>query len=326
MKLTCRVKSWPIRGSFIISRGAKTEARVVVAMVEANGAIGRGECVPYPRYGETPEATLAAIAGLTDVAAAGSLDRLALQDLLPPSAARNAVDCALWDLEAKRSGQPVHQLAGRSPPVPVTTCYTISLGDPAAMAAAAAAVPGFPLLKLKLGGAGDIERMAAVRAARPEARLVADANEAWTDDLLEPLLAAAAAHGLETIEQPLPDGRDDRLASILHPLPVTADEAAHAADSVDRLVGRYDAINIKLDKTGGLTGALVLADRARELGLDIMVGCMVATSLAMAPALQIAGMARWVDLDGPLLLARDRQPGLSYDGAKLYPAERVLWG
>lgn len=327
LTLAARLETWPIAGAFTISRGAKREAVVVVAEVSDGFHKGRGECVPYPRYGETPEATLAAIEAL-----GGSIpaDRTLLQTLMPPCAARNALDCALWDFEAKASGVPAWKRAGSRQPQPLLTCYTISLAAPEEMAARAAAVPHLPLLKLKLGAkddaAGDAERMRAVRRARPDARLVADANEGWAEADLAHLLAVAADTGLETIEQPLPAGADHALARIAHAVPICADEAAHTADGLAALADRYDAVNIKLDKTGGLTHALEMAAAARAGNLRVMIGCMVATSLAMAPALILAADADWADLDGPLLLARDRTPGLVIEGGLIAPAAGDLWG
>ena len=318
------VETWPIAGAFVIARGAKTEAHVIVAEVGDGAATGRGECVPYARYGETVESVRAAIVSLR-----GRLtDRAALQALLPAGAARNALDCALWDLEAKRTGVPAAARAGLAPLAALTTAYTISLGSPDAMAAQAAAATtrGLPLIKLKLGGEGDAARLRAVRAACPSARLVADANEAWAPAQLAELLAAAADAGLELVEQPLPAGDDAALAAMPRPVPVCADESLHTRADLARLAGRYDAVNIKLDKAGGLTEALALAAEARALGFKIMVGCMVATSLSMAPALLLAQGADWVDLDGPLLLARDRSPGLRYDGARVHPPDAALWG
>ena len=325
LSLRLHVERWPIRGAFTIARGSKREAVVVVAEIGGGPHTGRGECVPYARYGESVEGVVAAIEGCRPALTKG-LDRTQLDELLPPSAARNALDCALWDLEAKRSGRSAAALAGLKPLHPVTTAFTISLGDPETMAAQARAARAFPLLKLKLGGAGDCARLAAVRAAVPEARLIADANEAWQVHETESLLAAAADSGVELVEQPLPADNDGLLARIARPVPVCADESAHARGSIERLAGRYDAVNIKLDKTGGLTEALATADRARALGLKVMVGSMVATSLAMAPALLLAQDADFVDLDGPLLLERDRAPGLTYEAGKVFPPPPELWG
>ena len=323
--LLARIERWPIAGSFTISRGAKTEAAVVTAEISHRGRIGRGECVPYPRYGETPEATLAAILAMQDAVADG-LDRIALQARMPAGAARNALDCALLDLEAKSTGHRVWDMLGREAPRPCTTAYTISLGTPEAMAAATAKVAHRPLLKIKLGGEGDEARILAVRKAAPESELIVDANEAWTPDNLERHLTACAHAGVTLVEQPLPAGQDGMLAAIRRPVSVCADESVHARGSLADLRGRYDAVNIKLDKTGGLTEALAMADDARALGLDIMVGCMVATSLAMAPAMLLANHARFVDLDGPLLLANDRDDALRYDGSTVYPPDAALWG
>jgi L-alanine-DL-glutamate epimerase-like enolase superfamily enzyme len=325
LRLEVSVERWPIRGAFTISRGAKREAVVVVASLIDGPYTGRGECVPYARYDESVEGVTAAIEACAPALASG-LGRHELAALLPAGAARNALDCALWDLEAKRSGASVAALAGIGPLHPVLTALTISLGPPEAMAEAALEARGFPLLKLKLGGAGDEERLAAVRQAAPKARLIADANEAWQPHETESLLAAAAAAGVELIEQPLPAGHDDFLAEIARPVPVCADESVHDLASLEALAGRYDAVNIKLDKTGGLTEALRVAERARALGLKRMAGSMVATSLAMAPALLLAQGADFVDLDGPLLLARDRVPGLFYDGGLVFPPEPALWG
>jgi L-alanine-DL-glutamate epimerase-like enolase superfamily enzyme len=317
------IETWPIAGVFAISRGAKREATVVAVHVGDGEFTGRGECVPYARYGETVGSVHAAIRA---AAVSMKLDRAGLQRLAPPGAARNALDCALWDLEAKRTGTSAAALAGLPPPTPVVTAYTIGLGEADAMAQAAASARDKPLLKIKLGGDGDAERMRAVRTARAEARLIADANEAWTPALLPALMAVAAECGFEAIEQPLPAGADAALAEIERRVPVCADESVHTRADLAALAGRYDAVNIKLDKAGGLTEALALANEAREAGFRVMVGCMVATSLAMAPAMLLAQGADWVDLDGPLLLARDRQPGLVYEGALVHPPEPRLWG
>jgi L-alanine-DL-glutamate epimerase-like enolase superfamily enzyme len=323
--LMARIEHWPIAGAFTISRGAKTEAVTVMAELNLGGHTGRGECVPYPRYNETPEATLAALQAMQEPLSRG-LDRQALQAAMPPGAARNALDCALIDLAAKIGGQRAWNLLGRPSPAPRITAYTISLGSPEAMAAATAKAAHRPLLKIKLGGEGDGARIAAVREAAPEAELIVDANEAWSTDNLEQNLDACAQAGVTLVEQPLPAGQDEALARIRRPLSVCADESVHDRTSLERLRDRYDAVNIKLDKTGGLTEALAMADAAQELGFEIMVGCMVATSLAMAPAMLLAAQARFVDLDGPLLLAGDRADGLRYDGSLIYPPEAALWG
>jgi L-alanine-DL-glutamate epimerase-like enolase superfamily enzyme len=325
LSLTIDVERWPIAGSFTISRGAKTEAETVVAGIAGGAITGRGECVPYRRYGETVEGVTAALAAMRDALADG-LGRHALQGSMPPGAARNALDCAYWDFEAKAAGLPVHALAGLPAPGPLVTAYTISLGTPAAMAAAAGKASGRKLLKVKLGGEGDDARIRAVRAAAPHAELIVDANEAWRADNLAANLACCAAAGVTLVEQPLPADDDAPLASIRRPIPVCADESVHDRASLTALVGKYDAVNIKLDKTGGLTEALLMAAQAERLGLRLMVGCMVATSLSMAPALLLAQRARVVDLDGPLLLARDREQGLRYEGSLVYPATSALWG
>ena len=323
--LVVRIERWPIAGSFTISRGAKTEAVTVVVEVSLAGHVGRGECVPYPRYGETAEATLKALQAMQEQVAHG-LDRLTLQAAMPPGAARNALDCALIDLAAKSRGERVWDLLGRAEPQPCVTAYTISLASPEAMAAATAQASHRPLLKIKLGGEGDGERIAAVRRAAPKSELIVDANEAWTAANLEQNLQACARAGVTLVEQPLPASQDEMLAHIKRPLAVCADESVHDRNSLDGLRERYDALNIKLDKTGGLTEALAMADAAKALGFDIMVGCMVATSLSMAPATLLTSGARFVDLDGPLLLARDREHGLRYDGSLVYPPDVALWG
>ena len=323
--LAVRIERWPIAGSFAISRGAKTEAVVVVAELLDGAHRGRGECMPYARYGETVEAVAAAIEAMgADIA--NGLDREALQAAMPAGAARNALDCALWDLAAKRASRPVHELAGLAAPKPLTTAYTISFAAPDAMAEAAAKVAGRALLKVKLGGAGDPARIAAVRRAAPRTELIVDANEGWTPDDLAENLAACAQASVTLVEQPLPAARDDALARMRRPLPVCADESVHGLASLAALVGKYDAVNVKLDKTGGLTEALAMAQEAERLGFALMVGCMVATSLAMAPAMLVAQRARVVDLDGPLLLARDRPDGLVYEGSRVHPATPALWG
>ncbi len=331
MRIEARIESWPIAGSFTISRGAKREAVTVVAEVSQDGLTGRGECVPYARYGETPEATLKALQAVDPLGAvagglARGLGREALQAVMPPGAARNALDCALIDLEAKRAGLRAWTLLGRRAPRPCTTAYTISLGTPEAMAEASAKAAHRTLLKIKLGGDGDAARIAAVRRAAPTSELIVDANEAWTAQNLEQNLNACAEAGVTLVEQPLPAGQDEVLGRTKRPITVCADESVHDRTSLEGLRERYDAVNIKLDKTGGLTEALAMADTARALGFDIMVGCMVATSLSMAPAMLLTPLARFVDLDGPLLLARDRDHGLRYDGSKVYPPEAALWG
>jgi len=325
ISLAVHVERWPIAGTFAISRGTKTQASVVVAELTDGRHRGRGECVPYARYGETVEGVVEAIAALGDDIAHG-LDRGALQQTMRAGAARNALDCAFWDLAAKRAGRPVHELAGLPPLKPLVTAYTISLATPAAMAEQASKAAGRALLKVKLGGAEDPARISAVRRAAPRAQLIVDANEAWTGDNLPDNLAACAQAGVTLVEQPLPADGDEVLARIRRPLPVCADESAHARASLPGLVGKYDAVNIKLDKAGGLTEALAMVKDAERLGFVLMAGCMVATSLAMAPAMLVAQRARVVDLDGALLLARDRPDGLRYEDSLVHPPTPALWG
>ena len=329
LSLALRVEHWPIAGSFTISRGAKTEAVVVVAELADGHNRGRGECVPYARYGESVDSVGAAIAAMRPRLAAG-LTRAALQAAMPPGAARNALDCALWDLDAKRAGRPAYALAGLPAPRPLTTAYTISLGPPDVMAKAAAQVAGRSLLKIKLGGndddGGDPRRISAVRAAAPHATLIVDANEGWLARNLATNVAACAQAGVKLIEQPLAEGSDQALADMARPIAICADESAHDRTSLPALAGRYDAVNIKLDKAGGLTEALAMVKEAERLGLTVMVGSMVSTSLATAPALLAAQNARFVDLDGPLLLAKDRENGLSYRDSLVDPPTAALWG
>jgi L-alanine-DL-glutamate epimerase-like enolase superfamily enzyme len=325
IRLSVTAERWPIAGSFTISRGAKTEAHVVVATLTDGEHSGRGECVPYARYGETVEGVIAAIERLAPSLAC-RLDHNGVAASLPAGAARNALDCALWDIAAKRSGRPAYALAGLPPPRPLVTAYTISLAAADTMADAAAAASARPLLKVKLGAPGDHARIAGVRKAAPNSELIVDANEGWEAGDLMGNLAACAEAGVRLVEQPLPAGDDAALASIPHSVPICADESVHDRASLADLRGRYDAVNIKLDKTGGLTEALAVAAAARSLGFDIMVGCMVSTSLAIAPALLVAQGARYVDLDGPLLLARDRPHGLRFDGSIVHPASPALWG
>ena len=325
MELSVRIERWPLAGVFAISRGSKTEAVVVVAELSDGTHRGRGESVPYARYSETADGIVAAIEAVRPVLGRG-LDRAALQRAIPAGAARNALDCAYWDINAKQTGRRVHELAGLGAPAPLTTAYTISLASASAMAAAAERAAWRPLLKVKLGGDDDGKRIAAVRRAAPQAQLIVDANEGWNPDNFEANLAACADAGVTLIEQPLQEGRDDALARIKRPIPVCADESVHDHASLDALTGKYDAVNIKLDKAGGLTETMALAAEAERRGFAIMVGCMVATSLAMAPAMLVAQRARWVDLDGPLLLAGDRAEGLRYEGSLVYPPDPRLWG
>ncbi len=315
-------EDWPLSQPFVISRGAKQFARVVVVELTSGDHNGRGEAVPYARYGQTVQSTLAALQQPLP------LVREQLTQSIAPGAARNALDCALWDLEAKHRQLPCHQISGTPEPIPVETCFTISLDTATRMAEQAAALPHLRLLKLKLGGKDndDAARMRAVREARPDARLVADANEAWNADDLPYLFEVAYEAGLELIEQPLPAGQDAKLATIARPVPVCADESVHTTADLDALSACYDAVNIKLDKAGGLTEALAMKRRAHELGFKIMIGSMVATSLAAAPAMLLTPDADWVDLDGPLLLARDRDGGLRFKNGWISPCAPEFWG
>jgi len=314
-----------MRGTFRISRGARTETPTVIAEIEQAGAAGRAECVPYPRYGESLDSVSAQIESVRREIE-GGMERAALADALPAGAARNALDCALWDLQAKRSGRRAWELAGMAAPPPVVSALTLSLDTPENMAVAARASAHLPLLKLKVTGEGDLARVQAVRGGAPDARLIVDANEGWRPEMLDSLLPALADLGVEMVEQPLPAGDDDALIGRALAIPVCADEACHTRADLDRLEGRYPMINVKLDKAGGLSEALALVREARARGFQIMIGCMVGSSLAMAPALLLTPMAEYIDLDGPLLLARDCQPALRYDGMTVYPPEPQLWG
>jgi len=319
--LTVTEDRFRLAQAFTISRGSKTEAQVLTLRVAREGVAGWGECVPYARYGETLASVRAEIESLP-----AGITRAALQTALPPGAARNAVDCALWDLDAKRAGLRAWQLAGLVAPGPVLTAFTLSLAPPDQMRAAAAANAHRPILKIKLGTEGDMPRLEAVRAGAPKARLIIDANEGWTPQLYADLAPYLLRLGVELVEQPLPAGQDDMLAEIARPLPVCADESCFDRASLARLRGKYDAVNLKLDKTGGLTEALLTRDLAREMGFGVMVGCMVGSSLAMAPAVLLAQGADWTDLDGPLLLAEDRPHPLHYDAAGVHPPAANLWG
>ncbi len=324
-KLSVAHESWPIAGNFTISRGSKTTANVVVVTLSDGTFTGRGECVPYPRYHETVVGVMAALEAAQGKIEAG-FTHTDIPALMEPRAARNALDCALWDLEAKRAATPVWQLAKLHEPHPIVTAFTLSLDTPEAMAKAAGEAAHRPLLKLKLGREGDIERLRLIRRAAPTSRLIIDANEGWTPEQLPGLFKACADVGVELIEQPLPASDDEALRHIEHCVTICADESAHDTGGLHELVGKYDAINIKLDKTGGLTEALALARSATEMNFKIMVGCMLATSLAIAPAMLVAQFAQVIDLDGPLLLARDRNPGINFDGSLMYPAPPELWG
>ena len=316
---------FPVAGAFTIARGSRTEIRVVTATLSDGAHSGRGECVPYPRYGETVESVIALIRSVAPDLESG-LDRLGLQARLPPGAARNALDCAFWDLEAKRAGAPVWRLAGLAEPRPAPTAYTLSLGEPEAMRAKAAENAGRPLLKIKLGADGDLDRIRAVRAGAPNARLIVDANEGWTLAQYQALAPELLRLGVALIEQPLPAAEDAALMGAARPLPVCADESCHDRESLPRLAGKYEVVNLKLDKAGGLTEAFALKRQAEAEGFRVMVGCMLGTSLAMAPAFLLTPGAEFVDLDGPLLLAKDRETPIRYEGSTMFPADAGLWG
>jgi L-alanine-DL-glutamate epimerase-like enolase superfamily enzyme len=320
-----KIERFPTAGSWTISRGSVTEVEVVTATASLDGKTGRGECRPYARYDEFAEGVVADIEAVArDLGADPAA--VNLNTLMAPGAARNAVDCALWDLRAKLSGKPVWQLAGLAEPKPLVTAYSLSLDTPQAMQAKAAENAHRPLLKVKLGGEGDLERIRAVRAGAPNADIIVDANEGWTPESYAELAPELLALGVSMVEQPLPAWDDEALADMERPLPVCADEACHDTASLAGLALKYDMVNIKLDKTGGLTEALLLKAQAEAMGMRVMVGCMLASSLAMAPAVLVAQGAEIVDLDGPLLLAADRDHPLKYDAQGVHPPAPELWG
>jgi L-Ala-D/L-Glu epimerase len=323
--LFAETEQFPIAGGFTISRGTKTVAEVVTCSITENGLTGRGECVPYARYGESIDGVLSQIEAAKSLIANG-IDRHGLIGAMPAGAARNAVDCALWDLESKLGGVRAHADVCTMPPRPVPTAMTISLGTPDEMAAQARAHSKRPVLKVKVGTADDSARIHAVASAAPDSRIILDANEGWTPDNIRRHLLTAAEFHVALIEQPLPAGKDEILRSIPHPVPICADESVHSSGDLEALLGLYDFVNIKLDKAGGLTAAMTLRDNARALGFGVMIGCMVGTSLAMAPAVLLAQDADYIDLDGPLLLARDRPGGLTYTGSLVSPPSPDLWG
>ena len=325
MKLTVREDVFPIAGAFTISRGTRTESRVVTVELERDGVRGWAECYPYARYDETVASVIAQIEAMGS-AIAGGLDRVALQNAMPPGAARNGLDCAFWDFEAKAAGKRVWELAGLPTPGPEITAFTLSLADPDTMRMKAAENAHRPVLKIKLGGAGDIDRLRAVREGAPDAKIVVDANEGWDAATYANIAPAVLELGVAMVEQPLPAGNDAALKGMDRPLPVCADEACHDRASLPALAGKYDMINIKLDKTGGLTEALALKAEAEAQGYQIMVGCMIGSSLGMAPATLVAQGTAVVDLDGPLLLAADRGNPLNYDAQGVHPPEPDLWG
>ncbi len=321
MKLGVTAETFPLAQVFTISRGSRSDAEVLTVRIRDSGVEGWGECCPYARYGESLASVTTQIESLPE-----RFTRSALQELLPPGAARNAVDCALWDLEAKRAGKRVWELAGLDAPRPEITAYTLSLDTPEKMRAQAAEQAHRPLLKIKLGTPDDMPRLEAVRAGAPGARIIVDANEGWTREIYLDLAPHLQRLGVALVEQPLPAGDDEALRGMARPVPVCADESCHDRASLPALSGKYDVVNIKLDKTGGLTEALALRQAARAAGYGVMVGCMVATSLAMAPATLVAQGALVTDLDGPLLLAEDRAAPLRYDAQGVHPPERALWG
>jgi len=325
IRLTARIEAFKVAGTWSISRSSVNEVVVVVAEARDGEHVGRGECRPYPRYDETPEGVVSEIEHAAG-AVAGLSGPAGLEAILPPGAARNAVDCALWDLMAKRAGRPVWALAGLPAPKPLPTAFTLSLDSPEAMRANAAKHARHPLLKVKLGGEGDLERIRAVREGAPAARIIVDANEGWTAASYAALAPVLVSLGVEMVEQPFPAGADDALAGMARVLPVCADESCHDSASLPALRGKYDLVNIKLDKTGGLTEAIRLRRAAEAEGYGIMVGCMLASSLSMAPAVLLAQGAAVIDLDGPLLLAEDRPHALTYDAAGVHPPAPELWG
>lgn len=327
MSLTVKASAerFEIAGGFAISRGSRTHADVIVATLSDGSHSGRGECVPYARYGESLDSVTQQISDIARQIGDG-LDRHGLQEAMPAGAARNALDCAFWDLEAKKSGQSAASLAGLGDLEPVTTAYTLSVGTPESMGEAASKAADRPLLKVKLAGKGDADRIRAVRENAPGARLIVDANEAWDPSCFDENMAACRAVGVELIEQPLPASDDALLADLDRPVPVCADESLHTRKDLSSLRTRYDAVNIKLDKAGGLTESLLLLNDARALDFKVMIGCMLGTSLAMAPAVLVAQAVDYVDLDGPLLLSEDRTPGLRFEGSLLHPPEPALWG
>lgn len=325
MELMIAHERWPLRQAFTIARGSRTQADVVTVTLQQGGVTGKGECLPYARYGESVDSVMAQLDALR-VALMGGMTREQLQHALPAGAARNALDCAFWDLACKSSGQSIWQLTGQGTPHSLHTAYTLSLDTPERMQQRAQEHSWRPLLKLKLADEQDIARVTAVREGAPQAKIIVDANEGWDEAMYLRQSSALARLGVSLIEQPLPAGQDAVLAALPHPVPLCADESCHDVASLAAIAGCYEMINIKLDKTGGLTEALRVRDEATRQGLQVMVGCMVSTSLSMAPAVVVAQRASVVDLDGPLLLAEDREHGLRYDGSELFPPVPALWG
>lgn len=321
MKITVTPDVFKLAQVFTISRGSRTEAKVLTVRVTRDGITGWGECVPYARYDETLASVTAQIEGLP-----ADINRQSLQDALSAGAARNAVDCALWDLEAKQSGKRVWELAGLPKPGPEITAYTLSLGTPESMREQATKNAFRPLLKIKLGTPDDMARLEAVRAGAPKSAIIVDANEGWSAEVYTDLAPHLVRLGVKLVEQPLPASEDEALIGMERPVPVCADESCHDSSSLPHLRGKYDIVNIKLDKTGGLTEAIKLRAAAEAEGYGVMVGCMVGSSLAMAPATLIAQGVAYTDLDGPLLLAQDRDVPLNFDDAGVHPPSAKLWG
>ena len=321
MKIDVSQDSFPLKSAFRISRGSKTTADVVTVKLTRNGVQGWGECVPYPRYGETVESVTEQLQSVPP-----HITRADLIETLPAGAARNALDCAIWDVKAKETNRRVWQLANLPKPKPVQTAFTLSLGTVENMTRAATQNAHRPILKLKVGTPDDLDRLVAVRNAAPDAKLVIDANEGWTIDDYQLLIDHLVDMNIALIEQPFPAGQDACLSNLDRPIPICADESVHTSEDLPALVGKYDYLNIKLDKSGGLTTAIDLKAKAQAMGFDIMVGCMVGTSLSMAPALLLASDATLVDLDGPLLLTKDRDTPISYDARGMHPAPAELWG
>ena len=319
--IQAKVEIFPLAQVFRISRGARTQAEVVTVTIEKDGVTGRGECVPYARYNETLESVIKQVESLP-----ADINKETLQDTLPPGAARNAVDCALWDFECKKRDQRIWKIAGIQIPEQKMTAYTLSLDEPEIMFKQAEKNSNRPLLKIKLGTQNDMPRLEAVRKGAPNSEIIVDANEGWDAELYSKLAPELVSLGVKLVEQPLPADQDNDLIGLPRPLPICADESCHDRKSLEKLIGKYDFVNIKLDKTGGLTEALQLKDKAVEAGFKIMVGCMVGSSLAMAPAMLIAQNATFVDLDGPLLLEQDRRHGLFYDESWVHPPLKDLWG
>ncbi len=323
--LQVKKEIFSVKGVFSISRSSVTSIEVVVVEISENGVIGRGECRPYQRYGETIEKTITQILSIREKLEQG-LSREQLQLELPPSAARNAIDCALWDLEAKQSGRTVWQLAGLPEPGPVVTAYTISVADQQKMVEDAKKNAHRPILKVKVSNQAVVETLKAIRMACPHAKLLIDANEAWSLEDYQRITPQLKELDIAMIEQPLLAGKDESLSSLPHPVPLCADESCHDSNTLEKLQGHYEIINIKLDKTGGLTEAIKTAKKAKELGFEIMIGCMLSTSLSIAPAFLLSGYASFLDLDGPILLAEDRPSGLKFEGSNIFPPDRNFWG